>query len=125
MKQRLTRNLQIGFGLSLLFLVVISVASYVSIQDLFKSSDLVDHSNMVIQKLEYTISIMKDAETGQRGYLLTDNDVFLEPYNGSYKKAVNTVNEFEQLTKDNPQQQLNAVKIKTILLNRLIARPFK
>ena len=119
MTQRLTRNLKVGFGFSLLFLIVISAASYVSIQNLFKSSGLVDHSNQVIQKLEYTISIMKDAETGQRGYLLTGNEVFLEPYNGSYQKAVNTVDEFEQLTKDNPQQQLNAVKIKDILLTRL------
>ncbi len=119
MTQRLTRNLKVGFGFSLLFLVVISAASYVSIQNLFKSSGLVDHSNQVIQKLDYTISIMKDAETGQRGYLLTGNEVFLDPYNGSYQKAVNTVNEFEQLTKDNPQQQLNAVKIKGILLTRL------
>jgi PAS domain S-box-containing protein len=119
MTQRLTRSLKIGFGFSLLFLVVISAASYVSIQNLFKSSDLVDHSNQVIQKLEYSISIMKDAETGQRGYLLTGNEVFLEPYNGSYQKAVKSVNEFEQLTKDNPQQQQNAVKIKSILLSRL------
>ena len=119
MKLRLTRNLQLGFGLSLLFLIGISAASYVSIQNLFKSSDLVAHSNKVIQKLEYTISIMKDAETGQRGYLLTGNKVFLEPYQGSYHKAVGFVTDFQQLTKDNPQQQVNAVKIKRILLNRL------
>jgi PAS domain S-box-containing protein len=119
MTQRLTRSLKIGFGFSLLFLIAISAASYVSIQNLFKSSDLVEHSNQVIQKLEFSISIMKDAETGQRGYLLTGNEVFLEPYNGSYQKAVNSVDDFEQLTKDNPQQQQNAVRIKDILLNRL------
>src|SRR5579872_3140063 len=119
MKQLLTRNLQLGFGLSLLFLIGISAASYVSIQNLFKSSDLVTHSNQVIKKLEYTISVMKDAETGQRGYLLTGNEVFLEPYEGSYQKAVAAVTDFQQLTKDNPQQQRNALKIKDILLNRL------
>jgi len=119
MTQRLTRNLQFGFGLSLLLLISISAASFISIRNLFKSSDLVTHSNQVIRKLEYTISIMKDAETGQRGYLLTGNEVFLEPYEGSYQKAVNAVADFQQLTKDNPQQQRNAVKIKNILLNRL------
>ncbi len=119
MKLRLTRNLQLGFGLSLLLLIGISAASYVSIQNLFKSSDLVAHSNQVIQKLEYTISIMKDAETGQRGYLLTGNEEFLEPYEGSYKKAVGAVTDFQQLTIDNPQQQLNAVALKNMLLNRL------
>ncbi|HZX59515.1 MAG TPA: CHASE3 domain-containing protein, partial [Mucilaginibacter sp.] len=105
MKQRLNRNLRFGFGLSLLFLISISAASYISIHNLFESSDLVAHSNQVIQKLEYTISIMKDAETGQRGYLLTGNAVFLEPYEGSYQKAVGAVADFQELTKNNPQQQ--------------------
>src|SRR5882724_4284754 len=119
MELRLTRNLQLGFGLSLLFLIGISAASYVSIQNLFKSSDLVAHSKTVIQKLEYTMSIMKDAETGQRGYLLTGNEVFLEPYEGSYQKAAGAVTDFQELTKDSPQQQRSAVKIKGILLTRL------
>jgi PAS domain S-box-containing protein len=121
MQQRLTRNLKIGFGLSLLFLIGISAASYVSIQNLFKSSDLVAHSNLVIKKLEFGISTMKDAETGQRGYLLTGDKVFLEPYHGSYQMAVKTINDFEQLTKDNPRQQQNAEAIKEILLKRLNA----
>ncbi|MGZ3945473.1 MAG: ATP-binding protein [Mucilaginibacter sp.] len=119
MRSRLVRNLQIGFGLSLLFLVCISAASFISIQNLFKSSDLVDHSKIVVRSLESALSIMKDAETGQRGYLLTNNEVFLEPYNGSYKRAINTIEEFQRLTRDNPQQQVNGASIKAILINRL------
>lgn len=119
MRSRLIRNLQIGFALSLVFLLTISVASYVCINDLFKSSRLVDHSKLVDKKLESAMSIMKDAETGQRGFLLTGNNAFLEPYNGSFQKAINTVDEFQQLTKDNPQQQQNAIAIKNILLTRL------
>lgn len=119
MTSKLIRNLQIGFGLSLLFLVCISVASFLSIQSLFKSSDLVDHSKLVVKNLETALSIMKDAETGQRGYLLTGNEVFLQPYNGSYQKALNTVDEFQRLTRDNPQQQTNGASVKAILIYRL------
>jgi len=119
MKTRLTRNLQIGFGVSLLILICTSTASYISIQNLFKSRDLADHSSLVIKKLEYTISIMKDAETGQRGYLLTNDAEFLEPYTGSYQKAVRSIDEVQVLTKDNPQMQLAAEKIKYVLLKRL------
>lgn len=35
----------------------------------------------VIDRLRQTLSSMKDAETGQRGYLLTDDERYLEPYN--------------------------------------------
>ena len=119
MPARLVRNLKIGFGLSLLFLVCISVASFISIQNLFKSSDLVDHSKLVVKSLESALSIMKDAETGQRGYLLTNNQVFLEPYKGSYQRAIKTIDEFQRLTRDNPQQQSNGASIKNVLVNRL------
>jgi len=119
MKLSLIRNLQIGFGLSFLLLIASSVASYISIQNLLQSAKLVDHSNLVVLKLENVISTMKDAETGQRGFLLTNNAEFLEPYNGSYQKAVNAANEVQQLTQDNPRQQQNLEVIKNILLKRL------
>ncbi len=44
----LLRNLQIGFGLSLLILIVSSVASYSSIHNLLESSYWVDHTDSVI-----------------------------------------------------------------------------
>lgn len=119
MKLSLIRNLQMGFGLSLLLFMAISVASYTSIENLLQSAKWVDHSNMVLLKLENVISTMKDAETGQRGFLLTHSDEFLEPYNGSYQKALNIANEVQQLTKDNPQQQQNVEVIKNTLLKRL------
>lgn len=119
MKIRLTRNLQMGFGLSLFILISISVASYISIQNLFESSHWVDHSNLVIRKLEYTASVMKDAETGQRGFLLTGDYKFLEPYNGAYRKAIKSVNEVQELTIDNPQMQSKTTVIKEILVKRL------
>lgn len=119
MRNPLVRNLQIGFGLSLVFLIAISVASYISINNLFESSHLVDHSKLVEKKLESAMSIMKDAETGQRGFLLTGDKDFLEPYNGSFQKAVNAIDEFQRLTMDNPVQQENGITIKNILLTRL------
>ena len=67
------RNLFIGYAISLLLLIVSSVASYKSIRNLLISQTEINHTNLVIQKLEDVISILKDAETGQRGYLLTND----------------------------------------------------
>ena len=80
MQKTLKNNLRIGLGLSLLLLFISSLASYVSITYLVKSSKLVTHSNEVINNLEEIISTLKDAETGQRGYLLTGDKSFLDPY---------------------------------------------
>lgn len=119
MRTTLTRNLQIGFGFSLLLLIFSSLASYISIRNLLKSADLVDHSNDVVQKLEMIMSTMKDAETGQRGYLLTNEEEFLEPFTGSYSKSVALANEVQDMTRDNVRQQDNITRIKDILQKRL------
>lgn len=119
MRTTLTRNLQIGFGLSLLLLIVSSLASYVSIRNLLESSNLVDHSSQVVSKLENIMSTMKDAETGQRGYLITGQTDFLEPYIGAYDRSIALADQVQDMTKDNAAQQANLANIKTILIKRL------
>ncbi|NCD71098.1 response regulator [Mucilaginibacter agri] len=119
MKTTVTRNLQIGFGLSLLLLIISSIVSYVSITNLLTSSDMVDHSGQVIQSLETVISTMKDAETGQRGFLLSGREEFLAPYNGAYEKALLYTNKAQDLTVDNAKQQQNIAAVKSIMLKRM------
>jgi PAS domain S-box-containing protein len=62
---------------------------------------------------------MKDAETGQRGYLLTGRKQFLEPYNGSPQLALQQIDEAQKLTRDNAEQQVNMAAIKQIIIQRL------
>ena len=51
------------------------------------------------------ISVLKDAETGQRGFLLTNDQQFLEPYNGAVDKADRLLDEIKVLTAGNLSQQ--------------------
>jgi len=107
MQTSLKRNLLIGFSLSLIILIISSAASFISIQNLLKSSALVQHSVTVSGDVEEVLSTMKDAETGQRGFLLTGNDAFLDPYKGSYDSAMRMIAAVKELTQDNPVQQKN------------------
>ncbi|HTE11913.1 MAG TPA: response regulator, partial [Chitinophagaceae bacterium] len=120
MKLSLKRNLLIGFGTSLLILIISSAASIISINNLFTSAALVNHTNAVAQKLEQTISVMKDAETGQRGFLITGKDEFLEPYTGSYEKTKTLIEEIKNLTGDNPLQQKNIDKLDELVMRRFM-----
>jgi CHASE3 domain sensor protein len=113
------RNLVIGFGVSLLLLIISSVASYTSIRKLTESARLVDHTNEVIQKLEEALSVLKDAETGQRGFLLTGDERFLKPYLGAYDSALNTVKYVKRLTFDNPAQQNEVRLLEEVIVLRL------
>lgn len=119
MRLNFTRNLQIGYGFSILILLIVGIVSYSTINNLLNSNKAVGHSTLVIQKLEQAISSMKDAETGQRGFLLTGKANFLGPYNGAYLKTQSLVDEVSTLTADNPQQQANLADIRAVLTRRM------
>ncbi|WP_295121608.1 response regulator [uncultured Chitinophaga sp.] len=119
MNSSFKRNLLIGFGLSLLLLIISSVASYNSIQNLLKSAQLVDHTTAVIQNLEGVLSMMKDAETGQRGYLLTEDETFLDPYYGAADSALTQLAIVEQMTSDNELQQASVKSLRAVVSVRL------
>ena len=112
------RNLVISFSISLLLLLASSITSYISIRNLLESQRLVDHTNTVIIKLENAISVMKDAETGQRGYLLTGETAFLEPYTGALSKVNRLMDEIAQMTSDNPAQQEAIGQLRNITTER-------
>jgi len=118
MKSNIKRNLLIGFSISLLLLLVSSVASYTSIRHLLENGKLVNHTDSVIQNLEMVLSTLKDGETGQRGYLLTGKENFLEPYNGSEEKAEKGVQLVKFQTSDNPEQQQSCEQLQGYMLQR-------
>jgi signal transduction histidine kinase/DNA-binding response OmpR family regulator/CHASE3 domain sensor protein/HAMP domain-containing protein len=118
MKLSLKTNLRLGLGLSLFLLILSSIASYISITNLIKSAELVAHSNSVITGVNEIISTLKDAETGQRGYLLTGNKVFLKPFNGAQEKIILNFNDVKTKTLDNANQQKNLVELRKIIEDR-------
>ncbi|MBV9962468.1 MAG: CHASE3 domain-containing protein, partial [Parafilimonas sp.] len=119
MNSSFKRNLIILYGSSFLLLIVSAVASYSSINNLLNNQRMVDHTNLVINKLESVISVLKDAETGQRGFLLTGREEFLEPYNGSLRKAYSLIDEIKTLTSDNNLQQKSAEDLRNIVKQRM------
>lgn len=93
--------------------------SYLSLQNLLSSNRAVTHSSEVMQKLEQVLSVMKDAETGQRGYLLTGRLSYLEPYNGAYRRAGELTDQLAALIVDNNYQQNNIRAIRHLFDKRL------
>jgi signal transduction histidine kinase/CheY-like chemotaxis protein/CHASE3 domain sensor protein len=114
------RNLLLGYTISILLLLTGAIASYLSIRNLNRSQKLVNNTNNVIKNLEEVISVLKDAETGQRGFLLTNNEGFLEPYNGAFDRVTKSIQELKKLTRETPEQQVDAELLSRIISNRLI-----
>ncbi|GAB3734466.1 response regulator [Spirosoma lituiforme] len=108
------RQLQSVFTLSTLLLLISLTASYYSIQQLIRNSELVNHTNQVLIEAENIISTAKDAETGQRGFLFTLDPLFLQPYIGSLEKVETSHDRLVELTADNPSQKRHLAQIKAL-----------
>src|SRR4051812_46403057 len=119
LQNKFLRNLQTGFGISLLILIVSSLLAYYSIYNLKKKADWVNHTNIVLQQSEKVMSQLKDAETGQRGFLLTGSEFFLKPYFAATENIYHSLDTLEQLTRDNPKQQRRCDSLRVLIKERL------
>ena len=70
----------LGFGAVFGMFVAAGAVAYLNTTTLNRNSEQVTHTHEVLAALENVASIAKDAETGQRGYLITGDDRYLQPY---------------------------------------------
>ena len=106
-------------GVATAVLVVNAALAYWSITRLIENDHWVSHTYQVIGELEKVISLLKDAETGNRGYLLAGTDNYLEPYITAVNKLHAQVAAVKQLTSDNPTQQQRFPELEQKVDNRM------
>jgi signal transduction histidine kinase/CheY-like chemotaxis protein/CHASE3 domain sensor protein len=107
-------NLRAGIGLALviLFFVISGAAAYQNISMLRENSGKIEHSHTVIASLNELLSTVQDAETGQRGFLLTGNDPYLAPYSEALTRVGPQLDRIGALTRDNATQQTRLVTLR-------------
>ncbi|MGH7591358.1 MAG: CHASE3 domain-containing protein, partial [Gemmatimonadales bacterium] len=119
MRWTLGRKISAGFGLSMLVVVALGAISYRSSRFLLVTGRQVTHSQEVMRQIEQVLSTLKDAETGQRGYLLTDIDPFLAPYSAAVGQVNANVDSLRRLTLDNPAQQRRIGQLQPLVKSKL------
>jgi signal transduction histidine kinase/CheY-like chemotaxis protein/CHASE3 domain sensor protein len=102
----------LGVIAALLFFLISGAVSYSNVQVLKADNDKIVHSHEVISALDTLFSTMQDAETGQRGYLLTGNGKYLQPYEDAFSKVNSELSAIATLTADNAAQQANLAQLK-------------
>lgn len=120
LQKRYQRNTIIAFTVSLTILIFSALISYESVTELLDSQEWVAHTDLVKSDLLGLISTMKDAETGQRGYLLTGDESFLEPFVGSREKVTGYFDHTRMLTRDNKSQQDDFDKLDSLITQKFL-----
>jgi signal transduction histidine kinase/DNA-binding response OmpR family regulator/CHASE3 domain sensor protein len=94
-----------GFLLALAAVVVIALISYQSLRVTTSASKSLTQTIEAMAQLNAVLSTLKDAETGQRGYLLTGDEAYLEPYSTAIGALPGEFNVLHGLVASRPQQQ--------------------
>lgn len=104
-KWNIGMKIGIGYAFALVLLVASGALSYRSIKKLEETADWVGHTHQVLNNMEAVLSSLQGAETGQRGYLLTGNEKYLEPFLSARGAVEEKIKTLRSLTMDNINQQ--------------------
>ena len=111
MKWSIGAKISSGFALGLAILVVLGVLSYRDTTGLIASVESVKRTYQILGKLESVINEMTDAETGERGFIITGQDTYLEPYNTAVTEVGATLKDLHQLiVVPSQQKRLDALE---------------
>ena len=117
-KVKADKRIIIGYSASLFLLLVTYLVTLLANKQLKDRSERLDHTYNVLFNLEYMLSLIKDAETGVRGYALTRDINFLDPYVHSKEMADSIYNRLKLLTKEDIVQQNRLNELKAIMDSR-------
>ncbi len=96
----------VAFGLigAIVFFLISGVVAYLNLQALEAGNEKIIQTHVAIVALDELLSHVQDAETGQRGFLLTNNERYLAPYNSALRAIPPQLDRIAQLTNGNPGQ---------------------
>src|ERR671932_635245 len=107
------------FGIASTILIIIGVVSYQSVTSLVLTNRRVEQTQNRLNKLEELLSQIKDAETGQRGYILTGEERYLEPYKTATVSVDREIKHLRELTANYPNQQKQLDALESAIKNKL------
>jgi methyl-accepting chemotaxis protein len=113
------RRLATVFGGILLIQVVVSGLALFSFMNLEDNNSWVRHTDEVIEVAEELFSALQDTEDGERGYIITGLDSFLQPYTSALPKIAGHFTSLRELTSDNPEQQRRLDSLKPLIASEL------
>lgn len=101
----LTPGLLAGFILTVVVLVVTLAVELANLRNVYVTNEAVEHTQSVELALQQILTTMVDAETGERGFIITGETSYLEPFNRARHAISGQMSELRELTADDPQHQ--------------------
>lgn len=109
------RTALIALAMVLGAVVANALISYLNIRRLRTTDASVRHTYDVITALDSTLATVLDAETGQRGFLITGEPPFLKPYEDATARLGLQLDQLQLLITDDPGQRANLEELRDLV----------
>jgi PAS domain S-box-containing protein len=111
-------RLAVAIGVTFGALLILVSATSMNTTQLIREARLVDHTKDVIAELEGVQAAMTESETGQRGFLITGEESYLDPYRRASAGITERVGRIETMTADNAAQRDRARSLRQLVEER-------
>ena len=108
-----------GLWVALGILALLSASDYRSTTAFLDTSERVNHAHEVLEQLDHLLAEMTDAETGQRGYLITGSVRYLAPYERATARIADTLHAIRVLTADDSAEEERLNRLVPLVASRL------
>jgi PAS domain S-box-containing protein len=113
------RKIQAVFAGGLAALLALSAVSYFGIHQLLVQSTWAEHSRVVLEAARKVMASMADAAAARRGFLITGDQAFVEPYQRDASDVAEGLRTLRRLTADNLEQQRRIDALEPLVVARL------
>ncbi|MCG9555811.1 CHASE3 domain-containing protein [Vibrio sp. Isolate31] len=100
----LQKKLFVSFCVPIALIVIVSFSVHKNTQSMVEDNHWVVHTHKAIARAQELLNLAVDMETGQRGYLITGDPVFLEPYYLALEVWPQKIQILSEQVSDNPAQ---------------------
>ncbi len=115
----IARKIAFGFALGPIALIIIGLIAYTNTNRMLATEGIIGNSFAVRNALHRVEQNLVDAETGQRGYLLTGNAEYLQPYEQAVHSVGGAINALDKAVTGEPQQEGRAATIASLSNQKL------
>lgn len=119
MKWNVGTKIGVGFGIALVIFVIVGAVAYRSVIQQTEAVEWVVHTYEVKNELMSLLASLQDAETGQRGFLITGVESYLEPYNQGVAALDEHRRQLARLVSDNPRQVARVEALAPLISDKL------
>ena len=112
------KTVKAGLVFILILIIGIGVASYRNINEVFETAELRTNSYNVLNTLEDILSQIVSAEEGQRSYIITGDESYLEPFYKGEENAKNDLKSLESFIKNKQAPKKMLMQYDTLITKR-------